>query len=149
MRPRTTFALAVLAALGASTVHAQALDDIHDTPTVTSTTTTTYYYSEPPVTTTYYRPVVTEVYEAPPRIVVEAEPIGVDEAITYDVVDTLAADDRLSGRIGVETYDRRVELSGIVTTPGQARIAARDAMSVPGVREVNSQLRTRVGGSRY
>jgi osmotically-inducible protein OsmY len=40
-----------------------------------------------------------------------------------------------------------VELSGRVATPGQVRIAERDAKSVPGVREVQNSIRPSVGGS--
>ena len=113
---------------------------------IRETPVTTYAYNEPVTTYYYYTPHVTEVRE---EIVVTAPSLTEDEAINRDVVDTLASDPRLSGRIGVETYDRRVELTGVVTTSGQARIAARDALGVAGVREVDSQLRTRIGGTRY
>lgn len=110
---------------------------------------TTYYYVERPATGTTYvytEPVVTEVYRAP-DVVVTAPALTEDEAITRDVVDTIASNPRISGRIGVETRDNNVNLSGIVGTPGQARSAVRDAQSVPGVRNVESELRSRVGGS--
>ena len=108
--------------------------------------TTTYY--TPPLTTYYDQPVVTtRIYEAN-RIEVEAPRYSTDQRITNDVVDVLATDPRLSGKIGVVTDDRTVHLTGRVTTPGQADIASRDAMSVDGVREVRNELRTRVGGSR-
>jgi hypothetical protein len=123
---------------------------VYSPPTTTyyyTAPTTTYYYSTPSLTEIYtptYRPTVIEVDE---RVVVTAPSLTQDEAITRDVVDTLVADSRLGGRIGVETRNNTVELSGRVTTPGQARIAERDARSVPGVREVQSQLRSSVGGS--
>jgi hypothetical protein len=108
--------------------------------------TTTHYYT-PPATTYYYTPVVTErVYEEPP-IVVTAPYQTEDQRITSDVVDVLANDPRLSGKIGVETRYNDVTLSGIVTTPGQARRAARDAQGVYGVRNVTNDLATRVGGT--
>ena len=115
----------------------------------------TYYYAPdprtyhtPPLTSYYEQPVVTtRVYEAR-RIEVEAPRYGTDQRITDDVVDVLAGDPRLSGKIGVVTDDRTVHLTGRVSTPGQADIASRDAMSVDGVREVRNELRTRVGGSR-
>ena len=107
---------------------------------------TTYY--TPPLTAYYDQPVVTtRIYEAN-RIEVEAPRYSTDQRITNDVVDVLATDPRLSGKIGVVTNDRTVHLTGRVTTPGQADIASRDAMSVDGVREVRNELRTRVGGSR-
>ena len=115
----------------------------------------TYYYAPdpatyytPPLSSYYEQPVVTtRVYEAR-RIEVEAPRYNTDQRITHDVVDTLAGDPRLSGKIGVVTDDRTVHLTGRVSTPGQAEIAARDAMSVDGVREVRNELRSRVGGSR-
>ena len=90
---------------------------------------------------------VTEVvYEAPP-ITVTAPYMTEDRRITSDVVDVLANDSRLAGKIGVETRDRDVTLSGVVTTPGQVRRAARDAQGVYGVRNVTNDLGTRVGGT--
>ena len=56
------------------------------------------------------------------------------------------SDPYISGRIGVETRDNEVTLSGSTTTPGQARRAARDAYSVPGVRNVSNEIRPKVGG---
>jgi len=100
-----------------------------------------------PTVTEVYTPTVTEVYYAPP-ITVTAPPLTQDERITSDVIDVLANDPRLTGRIGVETFRNNVELSGIVTNSGQATIAGRDAQSVPGLMEVRNGLRTRVGGSR-
>jgi hypothetical protein len=120
----------------------------------TTPATTTYYYTQP-ATTYYYTPSLAEIYtpttievvEERPRVIVTAPALTEDEAINRDVVDTLASNPRLSGRIGVETRNNTVELSGRVATPGQVRIAERDAKSVPGVREVQSQLRPSVGGS--
>lgn len=124
--------------------------------------TTTYYYvpSTPSDSRTYYyvtegpqyvytspAPVVTEVVYEAPVITVEAPRYTEDQRITNEVVDTLAADPRLSGRIGVQTRDRDVHLSGTVGTPGQVRRAVRDARSVPGVDHVSSELRPRVGAN--
>lgn len=130
---------------------------------VYTTPTPTYSYAPPPATTyyyapstTYYTPSLAEIYTSPvvetptvveERIIVTAPLLTESEAINRDVVDTLAYDSRLSGRIGVETRNHTVELSGRVATPGQVRIAERDAKSVPGVREVQSSLRPSVGGS--
>ncbi len=96
---------------------------------------TTYYY--------YTEPSTTVIYNAPPLIVTAPRPT--DAQINQDVVDTLAADPRLSGRIGVETRDRDVELSGVVTTEGQALHAERDAKSVYGVRNVHNEITSRMG----
>ena len=72
-----------------------------------------------------------------------------DEMINRGVVDALESDPRLAGRIGVETTDGVVELSGIVTTGGQSLQAERDAKAVYGVRNVHNTLATRMGGGRY
>lgn len=123
------------------------------TTTYVPATTTTYYVAPAPTETytyytaprTYYYPTSTvrEVYEAPP-IVVEAPALTQDQAINNEVIDRLASNPRLSGRIGVETYDRNVELTGVVTTPRQSELAERDARSVIGVRGVQNDLRTRL-----
>ena len=82
-----------------------------------------------------------------PIIVTEAS--DRDDAITRNVVDVLVNDSRLAGRIGVQTVDQEVELTGIVTSPGQWRQAERDAKSVYGVRHVHNKLATRIGGGRF
>ena len=111
----------------------------------TSDSRTYYYVTEGP---TYVRQVpVTEVVYTEPAITVEAPRQTEDERITNDVVDVLASDPYLSGRIGVETYDRDVTLSGSVTTPGQIRRAVRGAQSVAGVDHVTSELRPKVGAN--
>ena len=95
-------------------------------------------------------------YTKPTKVALHTEPIVVtesrmpdDQAINEQVVDALASDPSLAGRIGVQTMDREVELSGIVTSPGQSRQAERDAKSVYGVRNVSNKLATRIGGGRY
>ncbi len=70
-----------------------------------------------------------------------------DELITQQVVNALANDARLAGRIGVQTTDREVELSGIVTNASQSRQAERDAKGVYGVVHVRNTLATRMGTS--
>lgn len=84
-----------------------------------------------------------------PQIVVTETRGSQDLLITGAVVDALSQDARLAGRIGVETLDGDVELTGIVTTAGQSRQAERDAMGVSGVRHVHNQLATRIGGGKY
>ena len=107
----------------------------------------TYYYVTEGPTYTYTTPTVREVvYESPP-IVVESSRLTEDQRITNDVIDTLASDPYLSGRIAVQTYDRDVNLSGSVTTPGQVRRAVRNAKSVWGVENVTNELRPRVGAN--
>ncbi len=112
----------------------------------TPTETRTYYAITDP---TYYAPpqTVTEVIYEAPAITVEAPRMTQDQRITTDVVSVLASDPYLSGRIGVETRDQDVNLSGTVTTPGQVRRAVRGAQSVWGVRNVTSELRPRVGAN--
>jgi osmotically-inducible protein OsmY len=84
-----------------------------------------------------------------PQIIVTETRGNQDLLITRGVVDALSQDARLAGRIGVETLDGDVELTGIVTTAGQSRQAERDAMSVSGVRHVHNELATRIGGGKY
>ena len=105
-------------------------------------------YTPPLASYYYYEPTVVEVRTAP-AITVEAPLLTEDQAITEDVVDLLASNPYLSGNIGVETRDNDVTLSGSVATPGQVRRAIRDTKSVAGVRTVNNELRSKVGGSSY
>jgi hypothetical protein len=114
-------------------------------PSTTTYATTTY---TPPLTSYYYEPTVVEVRTAP-AITVEAPVLTEDQAITEDVVDVLASNPYLNGTIGVETRNNDVTLSGSVTTPGQVRRAIRDTKSVAGVRTVNNELRSKVGGSSF
>jgi len=134
---RASLLAASLAALAApafaetTTIYVAPADDEY------APATTYYYYTAPPSPVVYYEP----------PVVVTAPRATEDQLITYDVLDTLANDSRISGRIGVETRDNVVELTGVVTTPGQARRASRDAMSVDGVKYVRNNLDTRVGRS--
>jgi hypothetical protein len=95
-----------------------------------------------PLPVVRYSPEPAPVREA---IIVNAPRMTQDQAITNDVVDRIASDPRISGQVGVETYRNTVTLTGKVLSPNQADIAASDARSVPGVREVNNELRSRVG----
>lgn len=102
-----------------------------------------YYYYDP-VTRTYD---YYSIDPAAPPIVVEAPPLTEDEAITNDVVASLASDPRLDeGRIGVETFQNEVTLTGRVGTLRHVDIAENRAAEVPGVREVHNHLRP--GGMR-
>ena len=152
MKPFTRLRAPLLFTALAAAIPALAVEvvEIHQVPATTTyryhEPVTTYYYVERPGTTHYREPVVTEVYRSP-EVVVTAPALTQDQAITDDVIDTIASNPGVSGRVAVETRDNNVSLSGVVGTPGQARSVIRDAQSVPGVRNVESGLRTRVGGS--
>lgn len=101
-----------------------------------------YYYD--PVTRTYQ---YYDVNPSAPPIIVEAPPLTEDEAITNDVVASLASDPRLDdGLIGVETFRNEVTLTGRVGSLRHVDIAESRAAEVPGVREVHNHLRP--GGMR-
>lgn len=82
-----------------------------------------------------------------PDITVEQKRLTEDQRIQAQVIDRLAATPRLSGRIGVQSQDAVVTLSGYTMTAGQAWRAARDANRVDGVKYVVNEIRPRVGGS--
>jgi len=82
-----------------------------------------------------------------PPIIVEERRLTEDERIQAEVMDRLATNSRLDGKIGVESRDSVVRLSGWTRTVGQARHAERDARSVYGVKYVQNEIRPRVGGS--
>lgn len=82
-----------------------------------------------------------------PRITIEKRRLTLDERIQADLLDKLAQAPDLSGQIGVETHDSVVTLSGWTTTSGQALRVVRYAWRVPGVKDVESEIRPRVGGS--
>jgi len=82
-----------------------------------------------------------------PAITITKPRITEDQRIQADVMDVLARNQNLSGKIGVESVDRVVTLSGYTLTSGQAYRAGRDARSVEGVRYVRNEIRPRVGGS--
>lgn len=82
-----------------------------------------------------------------PAITVEQRRLSEDERIQATVMDKLANNSRLSGKIGVTSKDSVVTLSGYTRTAGQAWHAERDARSVVGVKYVQNEIRPRVGGS--
>ncbi len=84
---------------------------------------------------------------AEPPITVEQKRLTVDERIQADVMDRIAQTQNLSGKIGVETRDAVVTLTGFTSTAFQAERAGRAARSVDGVRDVQNLIRARVGGS--
>ncbi len=83
-------------------------------------------------------------YVGPPTFVTAARSAE-DQGITSAVMERIAADPLISGRVAVDTYRNVVTLSGRVATPVQAERATRDAMRAPGVREVDNQLRAHPG----
>ena len=84
---------------------------------------------------------------AQPPIAVETKRLSDDERIQLAVMDVLAANQHLSGKISVQSNDRVVKLSGWTRTSGQAWQAERDARRVEGVRYIQNEIRPRIGGS--
>lgn len=84
---------------------------------------------------------------AQPGITVEERRLSTDERIQMQVMDKLASNEHLSGKIGVESHDAVVRLSGYTTTAGQAYRAGREAGSIMGVKYVQNEIRPRIGGS--
>ena len=80
-----------------------------------------------------------------PATVVTGSRSAEDQAINADVMERIANDPQISGRVGVDTQRNVVTLSGRVATTVQADRAARQAMRTPGVREVDNQLRSHPG----
>ena len=68
-----------------------------------------------------------------------------DQRIQAEVMERLATNPRLTGKIGVESMDSTVRLSGYLMTSGQVWHAERDARSVRGVRHVVNEIRPRIG----
>jgi hypothetical protein len=88
---------------------------------------------------------VVEAQPREPAITIEQPRLTLDERIQGDVMDLLARNPNLSGRIGVVTKDQVVTLTGYTTTSGMAWRAGRDARGVQGVRHVVNEIRPRVG----
>ena len=86
------------------------------------------------------------VVQAPIRV--EEKRLTLDQRIKGDVMDRLTDGTmNISGKIGVESHDAVVVLTGYTSTAGQAQRAARAAGSVTGVKSVQNEIRPRVGGS--
>lgn len=100
-----------------------------------------YYVMQPD---TYYVGGTDDVYYVEPPVTVYG-PRDESVAITNDVVDAIASDGRVAGKIGVSTFRNEVTLNGRVGTNGQRAIAESDAYSVDGVNRVNNQLHSAVG----
>ena len=80
-----------------------------------------------------------------PAITVTGQRLTEDQRIQLQVMDALARNTTLSGKVGVETRDQVVNLSGYLMTTGQVMRAGREAGSVMGVRYVVNEIRPRVG----
>jgi hypothetical protein len=75
-----------------------------------------------------------------PGIIVTEQRLTEDERIQAQVMDVLARNPSLTGKVGVETRDQVVNLSGYLMTNGQVMRAGRDAGSVIGVRYVVNEI---------
>jgi hypothetical protein len=107
-------------------------------------TSNTYYYV--PSTDTYYVvPATNDVVYTEAPIAVYADRATNDELITDDVGFAIASDPRISGTIGIDTFNSDVTLTGRVGTRGQKDLAEQDAKGVDGVYDVDNQLHARVG----
>jgi osmotically-inducible protein OsmY len=82
-----------------------------------------------------------------PRITVEQRRLSADERIQATLMDVLAQAPNMSGSIGVESRDQVVTLSGWTATSGQAQRAVRYAYAIDGVKDVQNEIRPRVGWS--
>ena len=91
---------------------------------------------------------VAEIAQTEDSITITKPRLTEDQRIHAEVMEVLAANPRLTGRIGVESHDSVVHLSGYVATPGQVGLAERDARSVRGVRAVQNEIQSRIGARR-
>jgi osmotically-inducible protein OsmY len=78
------------------------------------------------------------------QVVVEERRLPSDEMIQTLVVQRLAANGHLEGKIGVESHDAVVTLTGWTRTAGQAWIAENETRMVAGVAGVHNQIRPRM-----
>jgi len=90
---------------------------------------------------------VVERPTAQPPVTLEERRLTLDERIQGDVMDAIYNMPNVNGKIGVESHNAVVTLSGYTTTAGQAWRAARTAGSIQGVRYVQNDIRPRLGGS--
>ncbi len=158
--------VALVAALAAVAATAWAMSESLTTPPATAATqsgtiatqsATTPTVAEPvkeniapsePATAPAPRPTpVAEEGVQQPRITIEKRRLSPDEIIQMDVIDTLARAPNLTGKIGVESQDATVRLTGWTTTSGQAFRAGMYARAVKGVKYVQNDIRPRIGGS--
>jgi hypothetical protein len=128
------------------------------TETVVTTTTTTTIEPVAPVESLTTNETVVTTPATPPEsapllnvpstpITIEDRRMTLDERIQSDVMDKLASAPNISGKIGVESKDAVVTLTGYTSTSAQAYRAGRYAGSVEGVKYVQNDVRGRIGGS--
>ncbi len=103
--------------------------------------------SEPAVAPAPRPAPVVEQSVAQPPITVEQRRLTEDQRIQSLVMDEILAAPHMTGKIGVESHDAVVTLTGWTNTSGQAYRAGMYAHRVSGVRYVENQIRPRVGGS--
>ena len=78
------------------------------------------------------------------QVIVEEQRLSTDLQIQSRVMDRLATLTRIEGRIGVESRDAVVTLSGWTRTTAEAGIAEAEARKVPGVASVHNAIRPRM-----
>jgi len=84
-------------------------------------------------------------YVPQPRITIEQRRLSLDERIQSDVMDAVMHAPNVTGKIGVESRDAAVTLTGWTATAGQARRVERVAHGISGIRSIDNQIRPRVG----
>ena len=82
-------------------------------------------------------------------ITVTGQRSTLDQRIQADVMNVLARSPGLAGKVGVESKDQVVNLSGHLATPGQVWRAGHYASQVQGVRYVVNEIRPQVGAVSY
>jgi hypothetical protein len=160
MEQKTTLRLSILsAALATSAVFAgtyaaldepvvQPVAENNMTVTTSSETVVTPLQVNVPATepAATAEPVIVPVPASPePSITVTEQRLTVDERIQADVMDVIRRNETLTGKVGVESNDQVVTLSGWLVNSGQIMRANRDARSVDGVRDVVNEIRPKVG----
>jgi hyperosmotically inducible periplasmic protein len=90
---------------------------------------------------------VVEQSVAQPTLTIEDRRLTEDQRLQALVMDKLAAAPNISGKIGVESHQQVVTLTGYTVTAAQGQRAGRIAGSVDGVKSVNNEIRARIGGS--
>ncbi len=79
------------------------------------------------------------------RVLVERRALDVDKRIQRDAMNVIAKLPNMSGKVGVESRDAIVHLSGWTLTPGQSLRAEKAVIRVKGVKQVRNEIRPRMG----
>lgn len=128
-------------------------EPVAETVTITDTVTTIEPAAAPaPETAIAPAPVqerstLADSVAAQPPLTIEDRRLTPDQRIQALVMDKIALSSNISGKIGVESNDQVVTLTGYTVTAGQARRAGALAGSVDGVKYVQNEIRARIGGS--